>query len=167
MFASERNIKKKRGKGKKLQSCSKIFRMLIHIHIKYIHCAIELEKFHRNVKCVALCIYWRNMLFQVSSLLSFYCLGILFLSIWTPTVAHCIITYIFISVSANSKVMEFPIGCKTLCLVSKRHLQKLCKGCSLWLVKLVQNKLGSKLLILFLTAQNIIFQLEKSGITKK
>lgn len=102
--------------------------MLIQSCIKYIHCAIELEIFYRSaVKCVALCIYWRNMLSQISSLLSFCCLGILFLSVWTPTVASCIIRYVFISVSANSKVMEFPIGCKTLCLVSERHLKKLYK----------------------------------------
>lgn len=118
---------KKRRKGKKLESWSKIFKMFSYSHIKYIHCVIELEEFHRNLlKCVALCICQRNMLSQVSSLLHFCCLGIPSLSIRTSDVAHCIIRYIFISVSANSKVTEFPIGCKTLSAQTQKNI---CKSC--------------------------------------
>jgi len=52
-FTSE----KKRRKGKKLESCSKIFKMLSYSHIKHIHFVFELEEFHRNLlKYVALCI---------------------------------------------------------------------------------------------------------------
>lgn len=122
-FTSEK--KKKRRKGKKLETCSKKFKMFSYSYIKYIHCVIELEEFHRNLlKCMALCISWRNMLSQVSSLLSLCCLGIPFLSVWTSAVAHCIIRYIFISVSANSKVTEFPIGCKALSAHSQNTFAK-------------------------------------------